>query len=173
MNLPNSIQIRQAKPTEFKLLGQLMIQVYAQLEGFPNPQPAYYQMLAHIGDFTKLPSTQLLVAIAEEQELLGGVVYFGDLQYYGAGGIASQEKQAAGFRLLAVHSKARGLGIGKKLTQHCISLAKQQRLREVIIHSTKAMQVAWGMYERLGFERSPDLDFDQEDLPVYGFRLRL
>ena len=175
MAIPSTIQIRDAQAHEFTNLGQLMVQVYTQLEGFPNPedQPAYYQMLAQIGDFTNLPSTQLLVAFSEKQELLGGVVYFGDMQYYGAGGIASQEKQAAGFRLLAVHPKARGRGVGKALTQFCIDLAKQQQRAEVIIHSTKVMQVAWGMYERLGFERSPDLDFDQEGLAVYGFRLHL
>jgi len=33
------------------------------------------------------------------------------------------------------------------------------------------MRVAWSLYQKLGFERSPDLDFAQEELPVYGFRL--
>jgi hypothetical protein len=35
------------------------------------------------------------------------------------------------------------------------------------------MWIAWGLYERLGFERSEDLDFMQGELPVYGFRLSL
>jgi hypothetical protein len=35
------------------------------------------------------------------------------------------------------------------------------------------MQIAWGLYERLGFVRSKDLDFSQQGLPVYGFRLAL
>jgi len=35
------------------------------------------------------------------------------------------------------------------------------------------MQVAWGMYEKLGFVRSEDLDFEQEGIPVLGFRLVL
>jgi hypothetical protein len=35
------------------------------------------------------------------------------------------------------------------------------------------MKVAWRMYEALGFERSPDLDFLQGELPVFGFRLKL
>jgi hypothetical protein len=43
----------------------------------------------------------------------------------------------------------------------------------VIIHTTSAMKVAWGMYARLGFKRSPDLDFMQEALQVFGFRLPL
>ena len=35
------------------------------------------------------------------------------------------------------------------------------------------MQIAWSMYENLGFKRSKDLDFTQGKLPVYGFRLPL
>jgi hypothetical protein len=36
-----------------------------------------------------------------------------------------------------------------------------------------AMQIAWKMYENLGFKRSEDLDFMQGELPVFGFRLAL
>ncbi len=43
----------------------------------------------------------------------------------------------------------------------------------MIIHTTMAMQTAWKMYETIGFKRSEDLDFMQEELPVYGFRLLL
>ena len=44
---------------------------------------------------------------------------------------------------------------------------------EVIIHTTKAMQTAWKMYEGFGFKRSEDLDFMQGELPVFGFRLQM
>jgi hypothetical protein len=43
----------------------------------------------------------------------------------------------------------------------------------MVLHTTQAMQVAWAMYEKLGFTRSEDLDFEQEGLPVFGFRLPL
>jgi len=57
------------------------------------------------------------------------------------------------------------------LTNECILKAKEAKLAQVIIHSTKAMQTAWMMYETLGFKRSAELDFMQEKLPVFGFRL--
>jgi N-acetylglutamate synthase-like GNAT family acetyltransferase len=95
------------------------------------------------------------------------------MQYYGSGGTATQEKNAAGFRLLAVDPKARGLGIGKLLTIACINKAKESGISQLIIHSTKAMQTAWKMYESIGFKRSEDLDFMQGELPVFGFRLAL
>lgn len=166
--------IREARPEEYDELGRLMVAVYAGLAGFPGPQeqPRYYDMLTHIGLMTGKPGTRLLVAVSE-RGLLGGVVYFADMAQYGSGGTATREQDAAGFRLLAVGPEARGLGVGRALVRHCLEWAREQGRRQVIIHSTEAMKVAWGMYERMDFERSPDLDFMQGDLPVFGFRLRL
>jgi GNAT superfamily N-acetyltransferase len=167
--------IRNANPSEFIEIGKLMVQVYSKLDGFPkeDEQPAYYSILYNIGEFTNKPETELLVAVADDDEILGAVVYFGDMQYYGSGGTATQERNAAGFRLLAVGPDMRGKGIGKLLTLECIRKAKNSSLSQVIIHSTKAMQTAWAMYERIGFKRSEDLDFMQQELQVYGFRLKL
>lgn len=167
--------IRNAKPEEFEEIGQLLVQVYSQLKGFPTEeeQPNYYKMLRNIGDFTLKPASELLVAILPDGTICGAVVYFSDMQYYGSGGTATLEKNASGFRLLAVSPSKQGLGIGKQLTQACIQKAKDAKQNQVIIHSTQAMQIAWNMYERLGFRRSVDLDFMQAELPVFGFRLQL
>jgi GNAT superfamily N-acetyltransferase len=171
----HSYRVRNANPSEFHEIGKLMIQVYSQLEGFPkeDEQPNYYKLLANVGDLTTKPKTELLVAISAEGQIAGAVVYFGDMQYYGSGGMATKEQNTSGFRLLAVSSEARGLGIGKLLTQACIEKAKENKSRQLIIHSTLAMQVAWSMYEKLGFKRSEDLDFKQGELSVFGFRLNL
>ena len=75
--------------------------------------------------------------------------------------------------LLTVAESQRGKGIGKLLTDACIQMARDEKQRQIIIHTTKAMQVAWRMYEKMGFKRSEDLDFLQEELPVFGFRLLL
>lgn len=168
------INIRPAQSSEFETIGQIMVEVYSNLEGFPNAteQPAYYHMLANIGDFTKKPGTELLIAISTEHVILGAVVYFSDMQNYGSGGNTPLQQDAAGFRLLAVDPQARGQGIGKALSKACIDKAAAQNQSQLVIHTTKAMQVAWGMYEKLGFVRSPDLDFMQQQLPVYGFRLK-
>jgi GNAT superfamily N-acetyltransferase len=166
--------IRQVYEEELAELGQLMVSVYSNLEGFPDQdqQPAYYEMLANIGRLTRNPDTKLLVAVTED-DVAGGVVYFSDMARYGSGGLATHEKDASGFRLLAVAPNARGMGVGKALAEKCIELAKEKNHRRVIIHTTRAMKVAWGMYERLGFERAPELDFMQQALPVFGFRLKL
>ena len=35
------------------------------------------------------------------------------------------------------------------------------------------MEIAWRMYEGLGFQKSSDLDFSQGKLAVYGFRFKM
>ena len=152
-----------------------MAKVYSGLAGFPTEaeQPAYYSMLRNIGEFVARPATSLLVAVDEMNTIAGAVVFFSDMKYYGSGGTATQEKEAAGFRLLAVDEVFRGRGIGKKLTMECIDRTRKLKLPQLIIHTTQAMQTAWTMYEKLGFRRSTDLDFMQGNLQVFGFRLFL
>ena len=168
-------KVRNAKPSEFEEIGKLLVEVYAQLEGFPKPseQPEYYEKLANISDFINKPGAELLVALSPEDKILGAVVFFSDIKYYGSGGSATREKNAAGFRLLGVSPQARGKGIGKLLTVSCMDKARENHAGQLIIHTTMAMQTAWKMYEHFGFKRSEDLDFMQGALPVYGFRLLL
>lgn len=169
------LTIRDLRPGEFDALGRLMVEVYSRLEGFPTPQeqPRYYELLANIGRFTEKKDARVLVALSSDEELVGGVVYFGDMAEYGSGGTATAEKNASGIRLLGIHPRFRGQGAGRALTQACIDLARAQGHGQVILHTTEAMRVAWGLYERLGFTRSEDLDFSQQELQVYGFRLPL
>lgn len=87
--------------------------------------------------------------------------------------VEEQDNNASGFRLLAVDPLYRVLGIGRQLSEECIRRAKYIDQPQVIIHTTKAMQTAWRMYEKISFVRSNDLDFMQEELPVFGFRLSL
>lgn len=170
-----SFLIRDAREEEFEETGKLMELVYSGLKGFPQPAdfPEYYDLLRHIGKLTTKPKTSLLIAVNAEGEVLGAVVYFGDMSYYGSKGIATQESNAAGIRFLAVAPKARGTGIGKALTLACIESAKESGLGQVVLHTTHTMMTAWRMYEKMGFQRSDELDFHQGDLKVHGFRLFL
>lgn len=169
-----SLIIREARPVEFAPLGELLVQAYSELEGFPGPaeQPRYYEMLAHVGALVERPGVRLLVAVAAG-ELIGGTVFFADMAEYASGGSATSVRDASGMRLLAVSSEHRGTGAGKALTRACIAAARAQRRAAMILHTTAPMRVAWQMYLRLGFTRAQELDFLQEGLPVFGFSLRL
>jgi ribosomal protein S18 acetylase RimI-like enzyme len=170
-----SLTIRDGNPDELARLGQLLVRIYSGLPGFPTPdeEPGYYAMLANVASFTEKPGARVLVALSEAGELVGGVVYFGEMAHYGSGGPATEEQHASGIRLLGVDPARRGYGAGKALTLACVDLARQAGHSQVILHTTKAMPLAWGMYEKLGFVRDEALDFTQQALSVYGFRLAL
>lgn len=168
-------EIRNAKKEEYERAGNLLVQVYSALNGFPKleEQPEYYNMLKNVGILTENPNIELLVAVSEQNKISGAVVYYSDMKDYGSGGTATKEKNACGFRLLGVDPKTRGYGLGKKLTSFCIEKGKSSKCQTMVIHTTNSMKLAWGMYERLGFKRANDLDFMQGNLPVFGFRLKL
>lgn len=180
MSTATPYQIRDIKPQEFKAVGQLTVSVYRRLEGMPGPDlmPDYYQALLDVESRLQAPSVQILVAVAsaqgsEAEPLLGAVTFVGEMQDYGAESSATQLTHTGGIRLLAVDPAARGGGVGRALTEACISRAIALGHSQVALHTTNTMKVAWGLYERMGFERSTDLDFDQGPLPVFGFRLQL
>jgi len=167
--------IREAMPSEYSQLGELMVEVYSQLEGFPSPVeiPDYYSSLLNVGDFLNFSKTKLFVAVSDNGIIDGGLVYFGDLKYYGAGEESTHTQEAAAFRLLAVHPKARGFGLGKLLITACFEQAEKEGFSHLVIHSTKYMMIAWEMYERMGFVRFPEIDFEKSGVQVYGFRYAL
>ena len=167
--------IREAKPSEYLNLGDLTVDVYAKLPDMPGPDkmPAYYELLKDVKGRAESPTVKIYVAVDQDQKILGGVTFIGDMQYYASGGSATSVKNSSGFRLLAVGPRARGLGVGKALTQYCVERARELGGQQVVMHTTKSMQVAWGMYERMGFQRMPEIDFKQGELQVFGFSLPL
>ena len=165
--------IREIFADEFETFGQSLLGAYSQLLGFPGKEehPDYYHMLTNLRDFTEIRDTNVLVAVSSGNSLLGGVVRIGDMADYGVEGIATEIKNATGIRFLWVDSEARGLGIGKALTNACIQLARDEGQAQIILHTIDAMKVAWRLYQGMGFERAQDLDFTKDGLPISGFRL--
>ncbi len=136
-----------------------------------DEQPDYYAMLSDTQRRAGLPGLKSLVAADRENSLLGTVTFVGKMAAYGSGGRAPQCKDAYGIRLLAVTPSARRMGGGKSLTRACIQKTWALGYERVILHTTKAMVSAWKMYQGMGFKRSPDRDFEQGTLPVFGFSL--
>jgi len=60
--------IQEATSNEFNKIGELMVNAYTQLDGFPPKigQPNYYKMLLNIGSLTKKPIVKLLIAVSPE-----------------------------------------------------------------------------------------------------------
>jgi len=175
MTRSQDITIRPARADEFATLGKLLVGAYAALPGMPSPaeQPDYYAMLANVAARTAKPALIVFVALDDAGHLLGSVDFIDDMAQYGSGGTASAVPNAVGIRLLAVDNAFRGKGVGKALAQFCIERARELGKTRIVLHTTRAMQTAWAMYERLGFVRFPEIDFRQGSLEVFGFQLSL
>ena len=175
MTRPQDFVIRPARTDEYAALGKLLVGAYAALPAMPSPreQPAYYAMLENVAARAAKPALRVFVAADDAGDLLGSVDFIDDMAQYGSGGTASTVTNAVGIRLLAVDNAFRGKGVGKALTQFCIERARELGKARTVLHTTRAMQTAWTMYERLGFVRFPEIDFRQGNLDVYGFQLHL
>lgn len=174
-NYSTDVIVRILLREEISLFSQLVLKAYSSLPGFPSPQqqPGYYKLLENLGEFSKFSSFRFLGAFSKDNLLLGGVIYVGDMHEYGSGGIAPQTENASGIRFLVVNEDAKGMGIGKLLTRQCIQLAAEKDHSQVVLHTIKVMETAWGLYQGLGFKRSEDLDFYENGLQIFGFRLLL
>lgn len=65
-------------------------------------------------------------------------------------------------RMLVVSPKARGLGIGRALTEACIANAIRDNCKEIALHTSPIMAVALAMYQRMGFQ------FQYKSPAIYG-----
>ncbi|GHO51335.1 GNAT family N-acetyltransferase [Ktedonospora formicarum] len=74
-------------------------------------------------------------------------------------------------RHLAVLLQARGQGIGTVLMKECERRARETGAQAIGLHTAEVMQTAIRMYERLGFVRTPETDFQpSEGVVVLGYR---
>ncbi len=58
----------------------------------------------------------------------------------------------AKLRLLIIHPKARGLGLGRRLTRACIAFARKKRYRRIVLWTQSHLAAARAIYERENFK---------------------
>jgi len=70
----------------------------------------------------------------------------------------------AQIRMVGVHPDYKGMGIATKLTQMCITHAKDNGEKIIALHTSEFMDAARHIYESLGFKKERELD------PIFGKR---
>ncbi|MFH1032535.1 MAG: GNAT family N-acetyltransferase [Chloroflexota bacterium] len=166
----NELHIRDALVEELDEVSQLLKAAYQQYKT-SIPKSIWKAYLEDIMDVSsRLPVSQLIVAEIDKR-LVGTVTLFlGD---------SSNSEQVwtegwAGIRLLAVHPAYRTKGIGRALMEECVRRCRQQGISTIGLHTTKLMEIARGMYERMGFKRVPEFDFHpRHGVVVMAYRLDL
>ena len=107
-------------------------------EGFGPSDSEVNTMSKH---YTNANSSKYLVAIVNN-EIVGG------------GGIApfNDNHEICELRKLFLLPESRGLGLGKKLTEDCLTYAKRKGYRQCYLDTLKNMTSAISLYEKLGFK---------------------
>jgi GNAT superfamily N-acetyltransferase len=121
--------------------------------------PAFYRAyLANVLDVrSRLDESQLFVAQQSEGDrLVGAITLYPDASKEGWG----LPSDWTGIRTVAVEPSARGLGIGRRLVQHCIERSRALGANGVFLHTALFQAAAIVMYERVGFRRAREFDRD-------------
>jgi GNAT superfamily N-acetyltransferase len=171
---PDGITIRESRPSDRAAIEAVTLAAYEQYAAvLPAPLwEAYRQnIVATLADAQ--PATQI---VAEAKGALVGSVllYPADADAGAPGRGTAMTRTSPEVRLLAVAPPARGSGAGRRLMEECIRRARASGATTLTLHTTNMMQVAMHLYQRMGFERSHDLDFSPAPgITVKGYRLAL
>ncbi|MFC3798861.1 GNAT family N-acetyltransferase [Cohnella sp. GCM10012308] len=166
------MHIRDAAPEERGLIREQRLNAYS--EHAQSIPAAHWRALSQaIGsEADARPGVQLMVAEVDGQ-IAGSVALFPAESDVYEGHAGKQDYPE--IRMLAVAPAYRGKGAASALIAECIRRARDAGYRAVGLHTGEFMQDARQLYEKLGFERLPQYDFQPADdgITVMAFRLEL
>ncbi|MEU6775439.1 GNAT family N-acetyltransferase [Streptomyces sp. NPDC046759] len=149
------IVIRQAAPHDYEALGEITAQAYLQ-DGLLDfgESDEYLGELRNVAE--RAGAAELLVATRDDI-LLGGVAFVPN-----GGPMADIARPGeAEIRMLAVAAAARGQGAGETLVRACVDRARStEGCTAVVLSTQRTMHTAHRIYERLGFVRTPERDWN-------------
>lgn len=159
--------IRPAAPDELAAVGDLTVAAYAA-DGYLEGTDDYADELRDAARRAELAT--LLVAVDDRS---GGASQAGQVlgtATFILAGTPYAEVSRPGeaeFRMLAVAEEARGHGVAAALVQSCIERARAAGSTALALCSLKEMTPAHRIYQRMGFVRTPDRDWE----PLPGLTL--
>jgi ribosomal protein S18 acetylase RimI-like enzyme len=84
----------------------------------------------------------------------GGMIFYAKYKGEIVGTVSLLKITDTTFELskMAVTDGVQGLGIGKKLLQHCVEVAQNQHIKKIILYSNRSLKPAIHLYVKFGFE---------------------
>ena len=163
--MAQEIRIREAGAGERQAVENLVKTVYREFQPL-MPEVAWAGWMESIREAIHSVDGVLLVAEAQGR-IQGAVKFYPDARQAHQG---EWPPGAASIRLLAVDPASRGRGYGVRLTQACLTLARELQVHTVFLYTGTFMAAARHLYEKLGFKRAPE--FDRDPGPI-AYRLEL
>jgi predicted N-acetyltransferase YhbS len=161
------VHLRRARPEDYAAVSEVTLAAYApMLQGAATP---YAEQLRDAEARDR--EAELWVAVApDDHEVLGTVT----LCREGSPWREVARGDEGEFRMLAVAPQAQGQGIGELLARHVIDRFRAEGATAVVLSSTPLMAAAHRLYERLGFGRCPERDWEpRPGVELLAFRLEL
>ena len=154
------MQIRRARHADLDAVGELTVAAYRDFLDGPDDPYAI-----HLGNAeARFREAELWVAVAEdEQTVLGSVTVCPEGSPWREIGAADEGE----FRMLAVAPDAQGRGVGDALVRFCLDRFRDVGCSAVVLSSLEEMSAAHRIYERHGFQRLGERDWE----PHPGTRL--
>jgi GNAT superfamily N-acetyltransferase len=164
------VVIRDARPDEMDKVAEILKASYQQYEKF-MPADAWQFYLADIVDVRgRMEDAQLIVAEVDGKLAASVTLYL-------KGRKSAESNWPAGWatgRLLGVDPAYRGKGIGRVLMDEIIRRCRKAGVKTFGLHTAEIMEVAKGMYERMGFQRVPEFDHHpRTDVVIMAYKLDL
>ncbi|WP_262055758.1 GNAT family N-acetyltransferase [Streptomyces sp. STR69] len=166
------ILIRRAIPTEYDDLGEITAQAYLQ-DGLLD----FGESDEYLGE---LRAVAKRAAAADVLVAVDGVHLLGGVTFVPSGGPMADIAQPgeAEIRMLAVARDARGKGAGEALVRACVDRARATAgCTAVVLSTQRTMRAAHRIYERLGFTRTPERDWNPlpelDDITLLTYELTL
>jgi N-acetylglutamate synthase-like GNAT family acetyltransferase len=87
----------------------------------------------------------------------GGMIFYAKYNEKIVGTVSLLKVNESTFELskMAVTDPVQGLGIGQKLLEHCLKIAKQKGIKKLILYSNKKLLPATYLYKKFGFHEVP------------------
>lgn len=158
--------VREIASDEIDRASEVVVSAYQHLLG-DHLGEAYGRHLADVA--SRVAHATVLVAVDGDRVV--GCVTAVD----GQGPYAEfPDADAAGIRMLAVAPEAQGRGIGAALVRACLDRARAAGRARVVLHSEELMAAAQRLYEREGFARAPERDWEPDPgVHLLGYELVL
>lgn len=145
--------IRSYEAADAAAVNKVALAAFAEYEGVYSD---WSVLTRAVGAMASLASSGEVFVADDRGEIVGAVAY-----------IPPRGNPRADFfkpewpiiRMLVVHPRARGKGIGRKLTEACVSLARRDESSVISLHTSPAMEAALALYLKMGFRlerRVPD-----------------